>query len=99
MNWKNFCEWLSNFLTSLKKALDLRGIANASIIVGEKVREGVVQIKHLLFYKEDGKWIQETTKFEVIEGEVPPHIRAKISAQEADITQEMELGLGISIQI
>ena len=52
MNRKNFCEWLSNFLTSLKKALDLRGIANASIIVGEKIREGVVQIKHLLVYRQ-----------------------------------------------
>ena len=96
-NWKNFCAWLSNFMTSLKKALDLRGIANAAVIFGEKIREGVAQLKHRLFYKEDGKWIQETTRVEVTEDEVPPYIRAKIAKQEADITQEMELELGQSV--
>ncbi|MBQ6297462.1 MAG: hypothetical protein IJK81_07190 [Selenomonadaceae bacterium] len=98
-HWEEFKEFLANFLTNLKKSIaeKMRGIANAAVIVGEKVREGIVAIKHRLFYKEDGKWMEEITTFEVVEDEVPAYIRAKIAKQEADITQEMEMELGMSI--
>ena len=90
---------LKSFFRYLVKKLRIimRGIANAAVIVGEKIREGVAQLKHKLFYKEDGKWIQETTGVEITEEEVPPYIRAKIIRQKADITREMELELGLSI--
>jgi len=98
-HWDEIKEFFSNFLTSLKEAIakKMRGIANAAVIVGEKIKTGVAQIKHKLFYKEEGKWMEETTKREVTEEEVPPYIRAKIAKQEADITQEMELELGMSV--
>ncbi len=98
-HWDELKEFFYNFLTALKKSIKekMRGIANAAVIVGEKIREGIVAIKHKLFYKEDDKWMEETTKREVNEDEVPPHILAKISKQEADITKEMELELSISI--
>ena len=98
-HWDELKDFFSNFITNLKEAISkkMRGIANAAIIVGEKVRDGIAQIKHKLFYKEEGKWIEEVTKREVTEEEVPPFIRAKIAKQEADITQEMELELGMSI--
>lgn len=98
-HWDEIKAWFSKFLTNLKAAIKekMRNIANAAVIVGQKIREGVAQLKHKLFYKEDGKWIQETTRVEVTEDEVPPYIRAKIAMQEADITQEMELELGQSV--
>ena len=98
-HWDELKVWFSNFLTSLKAAIkkSMQGIANAAVIVGEKIRDGIAQLKHKLFYKENGKWMEETTKREVTEDEVPPYIRAKIAKQEADITQEMELELGQSI--
>ena len=98
-HWDEICSWFSNFLTKLKAAVSekMRGIANAAVIVGEKIKDGVAQLKHKLFYKEEGKWMEETTKREVTEDAVPPYIRAKIAKQEADITQEMELELGMSI--
>ena len=98
-HWEEFKEFLANFLTNLKKSIaeELRGIAHAAVIVGEKVRAGIVAISHKLFYKEDGKWMEETTKREIIEDEVPPYIRAKITEHEAEITHEMEMELGISI--
>lgn len=98
-HWDEVKEFFCNFITSLKESIakKMHGIANAAIIVGEKVRDGVAQLKHKLFYKEEGKWMEEVTKREVSEDEVPPHIRAKIAKQEADITQEMELELGMAI--
>ena len=98
-HWDEIKEFFSKFLPRLKAAIaeKMRGIAHAAVIVGEKIRDGVAQLKHKLFYKEDGKWMEETTKREVTEDEVPPYIRAKIAAQEADITQEMEMELGMSI--
>lgn len=98
-HWDELKEFFSNFLSRLKVSIKekMRGIANAAVIVGEKIRTGIAQLKHKLFYKEDGKWMEETTKREVNEDEVPPYIRAKIAKQEADITQEMEMELGMSI--
>ena len=98
-NWDEIRAWFGNFLTNLKAAIKekMKGIANAAVIVGEKISNAVAEFKHKLFYKENGKWMEETTKRQVDESEVPPYIRAKIAQQEADITQEMELELGQSI--
>lgn len=98
-HWDELKDFFCNFLTSLKESIaeKMRGIGHAAVIVGEKIRDGIAQLKHKLFYKENGKWMEETTKREVSEDEVPPYIRAKIARQEADITQEMELELGMSI--
>lgn len=98
-HWDEIKSFFSHFLRNLKDAImrKMRGIANAAVIVGEKIRNGIAQLKHKLFYKEDGKWMEETTKREVTEDEVPPYIRAKIAKQEADITQEMEMELGMSV--
>ncbi|MBQ3452154.1 MAG: hypothetical protein IJL14_09660 [Selenomonadaceae bacterium] len=98
-HWDEVKAFFSNFLSKLKVSIaeKMRGIANAAVIVGEKIRDGIAQLKHKLFYKEEGKWMEETTKREVTEDEVPPYIRAKIARQEADITQEMEMELGMSV--
>lgn len=98
-HWDEIKLFFSSFLRNLKDSImrKMRGIANAAVIVGEKIRNGIAQLKHKLFYKEDGKWMEETTKREVTEDEVPPYIRAKIARQEADITQEMEMELGMSV--
>ena len=66
-HWDEICEWFSGFLTNLKASIaqKMRGIANAAVIIGEKIRTGVAQLKHKLFYKEEGKWMEETTKREV----------------------------------
>ena len=98
-HWDEVCAFFSGFLTSLKKAIreKMKGIANAAVLVGELVGDAIAEIKHKLFYKENGKWMEETTKRQVDENEVPPYIRAKIAAQEADITKEMEMELQITV--
>ncbi len=99
-HWDEICSWFSSFLTSLKEkvANAMRGIAHAAVIVGEKLKDGYAAIKHKLFYKEEGKWIEETTKRQVEESQVPPYIRAKIAQQEADISKEMEQELQMSLE-
>jgi len=104
-NWDEIKNWLSNFIPKVKEFFErkMQGIAHAAAVVAEKVKDTVAAIKHRLFYKEEGKWIEETTKREIPESEVPPFIRAKIAAQEkamekeADITHEMELELKTTI--
>ncbi len=100
-HWDEVKAWFSKFLTSLKEAISksMRGIANAATIVGEKIKDSIARIKHQLFYKDkqNDQWMVERTVVPVSEDEVPPHIRAKIARQEADITQEMELELGQTI--
>lgn len=104
-NWDKICAWFGAFITKLKTVIKekMHGIANAAIIVGERISEAVAEFKHKLFYKEDGKWMEETTKRQVDESEVPPYIRAKIAQQEkeqekeVDVTKEMELELGQSV--
>jgi len=104
-NWDQIKNWLSDFIPKIKELFErkMQGIAHAAAVVAEKVKDTVAAIKHRLFYKEEGKWMEETTKREIPESEVPPFIRAKIAAQEkamekeADITHEMELELNMKV--
>ena len=98
-HWGEIKSFFSSFLRNLKESImtRMRGIANAAVIVGEIIRNGIAQLKHKLFYKENGRWMEETTKREVNESEVPAYIRQKIAKQEADITKPMEMELGMSI--
>ena len=98
-HWDEICDWFIGFLTALKESIaeKMQGIAHAAVIVGNKISNAVSDIKHKLFYKEDGKWMEETTKRQIEESEVPPYIRAKIAQQEADITREMENELQLTV--
>ena len=72
----------------------------AAVIVGDLIVEGVSRmagIMHRLYYKEDGKWIEETTTRKVDASEVPAHIRCKFENQEADITKDMEDTLQLTV--
>lgn len=98
-HWEEFKEFFTNFLTNLKESIkkNMRGIAHAAVIVAKRINFALIEIKHKLFYKEDGKWMEETTTFEVKADEVPSYISDKIAAKEVEITHEMEIELGISI--
>ena len=96
-NWKALKSFFRYLVKKVRAIFSKLGIAHAAIIVGEKIRDGIAQLKHKLFYKEDGKWMEETTSCEILYEEVPPRIRAKIAYREADITREMELELGMTI--
>lgn len=71
------------------------------MMVGDLVFEGatqLVRIMHKQYYREqDGQWMMKTTTAKIDEDQVPDFIKAKISAQETNITEEMQNELGMEI--
>lgn len=90
--WDDIINWLSDFIPKVKEAFQKfkRNVAHAAAMFVKRVQDGYAKIMHKLYYKENGQWIEETTAKQVKESEVPPNIRRKIAAQEADITEEIE---------
>ena len=97
--WDDIVDWLRDFIPKVVQFFrELpQKIAHAAAIFIERVESGLTAIRHKLYYKEEGKWIEETTTRKVKESEVPPHIRHKISRQEEEITEEMEQELQMEI--
>lgn len=97
--WDDIVNWLKDFIPKVVKFFrDLpKKIAHAAAIFVERVEKGLAAIRHKLYYKEEGQWVEETTTRKVDESEVPPHIRRKISRQEEDVTEEFEMELQMEI--
>ncbi|MBE6092366.1 MAG: hypothetical protein E7201_04205 [Selenomonas ruminantium] len=98
-NWDAVVEWLSNLVVKIRDAFNSfkKAIGHAGMVVAQKIREAITAIRHKLYYKEQGKWMLETTTCEVDESEVPPAIRKKVSEQEADISDDMQRVLGLEL--
>lgn len=97
--WDDIVNWLRDFIPKVVQFFrDLpKKIAHAAAVFIERVENGLAAIRHKLYYKEEGQWIEETTTRKIKADEVPPNIRRKISAQEEDITEEMEMELQMEI--
>ncbi|MEE3421817.1 MAG: hypothetical protein VZR11_03790 [Succinimonas sp.] len=97
--WDEIVDWLKDFIPKINKFFqDLaQQIAHAAAIFVERLNEGMVAIRHKLYYKEEGTWMEKTTTRKVKESEVPPFIRDKIRNQEENITKEMEQELQLEI--
>lgn len=87
--WDEIVNWLEDLIPKVEEVF--RDISHGAQVLGEKIRDGYVAIKHKVFWQENNKWMQRTTIGEVKEEEVPPHIREKIMKQNkaADITEEL----------
>jgi len=97
--WADIVNWLKDFIPKVKKFFqDLpQRIAHAAAIFIQRIQNGMVAIRHKLYYKEEGSWVEETTTRKVNESEVPPFIRNKVRNQEEEITDEMEQELKMEI--
>ncbi len=93
--WDDIVEWLVSFTESISEAF--RKIGHATKIFAKKVKDKAFQVLHRLFYKEDKKWIEETTRREVPESEVPEWAKQGVQESEHDVTetykQELQLTL------
>lgn len=101
-NWDAILDWLNDFIPKLKKAWQAVRpmVPSAALIYGDTIldaAEKFTRIMHKLYYQEDGEWFEETTTRKLKEEEVPDFIRKKVHAQEADITQEIEMELGFEV--
>lgn len=102
-HWSDIIDWLYDFLPKLKRFWDSQkvNLPHAAMMVGDLVFEGairLVRIMHKQYYREqDGQWVMKTTTAKIDEDQVPDFIKAKISAQETNITEEMQEELGMEI--
>ena len=105
-NWDGIMEWLHDFIPRVSQMLRVASIEfgaqfkAAAMIVGGLLDSVHTKIEHKLYHKVgQGKWLEETTGRTLPENELPPAIRKKIrrNRQDADITDEMELELGMRI--
>ena len=105
-NWDGILDWLHDFIPRVSQMLREVSMSfgsefkAAAMIVGAFLDTVHAKIEHKLYHKiGEQKWLEETTRRTLPESELPPAIRKKIrrNRQDADITKEMELELGMSI--
>jgi len=104
-NWDGILDWLHDFIPKVSQML--RSAAKefgpefqaAAMVVGGFLDTVHAKIEHKLYHKiGHGKWLEETTRRTLPESELPPAIRKKIRRkQDADITEDLEMELGMSI--
>lgn len=97
--WNEIVDWLRNLVEKLRGVFRSmsKKIAHAAAGFVERVESGLAAIRHKLYYKEEGQWIEETTTRKIDENEVPASIRAKIRWQEEEITDELEQEMKLSL--
>ena len=97
--WDEIVDWLKKLVSGIKAmfARAVKKIAHAAAGFIQRVENGLAAIRHKLYYKEQGQWVEETTTRKIKESEVPASIRRKIHAQEEDITDELEDELKLSL--
>lgn len=103
--WDDILEWLSDFLPKVANLIREIGrrlgasTEYATDVMAEKLDQYSVAIKHHLYYKENGQWIEETTRRTLPENELPPHIRKRVRriSDDVDITNDVERELGLTV--
>lgn len=97
--WNEIVDWLKKLVNGIKSmfARAVKKIAHAAAGFIQRVENGLAAIRHRLYYKEQGQWVEETTTRKIKESEVPASIRRKIHAQEEEITDELEEELNLSL--
>lgn len=103
--WDDILEWLSDFLPKVANLIREIGrrlgasTEYATDVMAEKLDQYSVAIKHHLYYKENGQWIEETTRRTLPENELPPHIRKRVRriSDDVDITDDVERELGLTV--
>lgn len=98
-NWEEILAWLKDCIYSFKELLKttLKGVANAAKVFIETMGEGIAEIKHKLYYQEEGKWMEQIRARSISVNELPDWAKAKLSREEADITAEIEESLEMTI--
>ena len=105
-NWDGILDWLKDFVPKVSEMLRVAAkdfgsqFQAAAMVVGGFLDMVTAKIEHKLYHKVgNGKWLEETTRRTLPESELPPAIRNKIrrSHKDADITEELEMELGIDI--
>ena len=93
--WNEVVDALSNIAKELAELAKLT--AHAAKLFVRRVRDGVVEIIHRTYYKENGKWLEKQTVREISEDKVPEWAKATISEREKDMTKKYERELQLTL--
>ncbi len=89
--WDEIVNWLIRLCDAVKN------IAHAAELFAQKVKGELVKLKYILYYKEEGNWVEETTTREIPEKEVPERLRKTFSKREKNISNDIEQELGLTL--
>ena len=97
--WNEIVDWLADFIPKVRELFRTvkRNVAHAAGMFIQRIKDAYAKIMHKLYYKEEGKWIEETTTRTLPENEVPPRIRNLLRSQETDATEAFEQELKLKI--
>ena len=103
--WDDILEWLSDFLPKVANLIREIGrrlgasTEYATDVMAEQLDQYSVAIKHHLYYKQNGQWIEDTTRRTLPKNELPPHIRKRVRriSDDVDITDDVERELGLTV--
>ena len=96
-NWEEVVGWLNELFPKVKKALADAGILNYVSKLFSSVSESVMRLVNRLYYKENGKFYEQTTTREIDESEVPEWAKAGLSNKEVDVTDRYEKELQLAV--
>lgn len=99
--WDEIVDWLKDCFSIIRERLSQlkKKVENAMTILADKVREGIAMIKHMLYYKEQGKWYEEVTRREINESELPPQVRARIAKQRDAVIDDIAEENGVPLTV
>ena len=95
--WKRFENWLRKFLSKVRAVIRDSGIGEFTAKIISGVNGNVMRLVHRVYYKEDGKWFEQTTVREIAESEVPAWAKEGLSAREINVTPLYEKQLELSV--
>ena len=83
-HWDEVVNWLEDLLPKIKEKLE--GIAKYSAKLFSNIKGQMLALVHKLYYKENGKFYEQTTTREIKESEVPEWAKAELGEEETDVT-------------
>lgn len=97
--WDEIVDCLKKLVASLRRMFSelKKKIAHFAGAFIERIERGLAAIRHKLYYKEEGEWIEETTTRKIKESEIPANIRRKLRDYETEVTEEVEKELELTL--
>jgi hypothetical protein len=93
--WNEIVNWLKELVIEVRAAL--KELAHAIDVFVQRVKKAAIKFITKVYYKAQGKWIEEKTTREIPEAEVPEHIRKKVQSRETNINKEIEQELQLTL--
>ena len=104
-NWDDIVDWVRDFVPRFKSAwqkisphlpYEMQFLGDLIVKAGERL----VSIMNKVYYQEEsGQWVEETTKRNIPENQVPAHIRDKILRQKQQTGEAVEISQELALEM